>query len=163
MTRLSPKASSLGKLMSSVSVNRGGRPQLDSKTEGADPVQLETIVDRYGRPRTPEEVPEVEEVMSIQLDLLDRGMPRQFVSGVQGVYALEGDIDLFDDAPAVYFPANKSIGVRPETLTEGLENEQTARDNRYTMAHELWHLADSENDYSATLPDPRYGVRRYGW
>jgi hypothetical protein len=144
---------SLGKLMSSVSVNRGGRPQLDSKTEGADPVQLETIVDRYGRPRTPEEVPEVEEVMSIQLDLLDRGMPRQFVSGVQGVYALEGDIDLFDDAPAVYFPANKSIGVRPETLTEGLENEQTARDNRYTMAHELWHLADSENDYSATLPD----------
>jgi hypothetical protein len=137
--------------------SRLGDPEMDSKS-GEGKVKLEPIFEnQLGREVSLQSDsimgPFLEELTSVHLDLLDRGMPRQHIEGIRGTYALEGDIDLFDDAVAAYFPQNEAIAVKPEILEEALQDEEVARQLRYYMSHEIWHVADDKNGYTLNLPD----------
>ena len=148
-----PESISFSGLLKTITGARGGDPMINNKNESEDPIVLQPLADRYENPRDPLEVPELEETMSIYLDLLDRGVPRQHIESVTGTYAIEGDVDLPDDAVAAYFPQSGAVGINTQQLTQGLSDEEAARVNRFAMAHEVWHSADSEQGYSDTLPD----------
>ena len=148
-----PESISFSGLLKTITGARGGDPMINNKNESEEPIVLQPLSDRYENPRDPLEVPELEETMSIYLDLLDRGVPRQHIESVTGTYAIEGDVDLPDDAVAAYFPQSGAVGINTQQLTQGLSDEEAARVNRFAMAHEVWHSADSEQGYSDTLPD----------
>jgi hypothetical protein len=148
-----PESISFSSLLKTITPARGGDPLVNNRDEAEDPVTLQSLVDHYDNPRNPLDVPELEETMSIYLDLVDRGVPRQHIESVTGTYAIEGNVDLPDDAVAAYFPQSGAVGINTEQLTEGLSSDQAARVNRFAMAHEVWHSADSEQSYSDTLPD----------
>ena len=100
--------------------SRLGDPEMDSKS-GEGKIKLEPIFEnQMAREASLESDsvmgPFIEELASVHLDLLDRGMPRQHIEGIRGTYALEGDIDLFDDAVAAYFPQNEAIAKKPRYL-----------------------------------------------
>lgn len=148
-----PESISFSSLLKTITPARGGDPLVNNRDEAEDPITLQSLVDHYDNPRNPLDVPELEETMSIYLDLVDRGVPRQHIESVTGTYAIEGNVDLPDDAVAAYFPQSGAVGINTEQLTEGLSSDQAARVNRFAMAHEVWHSADSEQSYSDTLPD----------
>lgn len=148
-----PESISFSSLLKTITPARGGDPLINNRDEAEDPITLQSLVDHYDNPRNPLDVPELEETMSIYLDLVDRGVPRQHIESVTGTYAIEGNVDLPDDAVAAYFPQSGAVGINTEQLTEGLSSDEAARVNRFAMAHEVWHSADSEQSYSDTLPD----------
>jgi len=152
-----PESLSIGRILQTQGKSRLGDPSMDSKS-GDEKVILRPIADAISESQTSADsdapvAPMQEELASVVLDLLDRGMPRQHVEALRGTYALDGDIDIFDDAVAAYFPENESIAVKPEILEEALQDEETARQLRYYMSHEMWHIADDKNGYTLNLPD----------
>ena len=131
-----------------------GKVRKPVKIMGKDGNELELeSLKQVAQNKTFDDKPEVEEMVSSVLDVVDRGMPMEHVKLIQGTYLFDDNADIPNDAAAGYLPNSRTIGVKLENLRAGATDEAQARRNRFAIAHEIWHAVDAKNDYSSSIPD----------
>ena len=131
-----------------------GKVRKPVKIMGKDGNELELeALKQVAQNKTFDDKPEVEEMVSSVLDVVDRGMPMEHVKLIQGTYLFDDNADIPNDAAAGYLPNSRTIGVKLENLRAGATDEAQARRNRFAIAHEIWHAVDAKNDYSSSIPD----------
>ena len=131
-----------------------GKVRKPVKIMGRDGNELELeSLREVAKNKSFDDKPEVEEMVSSVLDIVDRGMPMEHVKLIQGTYLFDDNADIPNDAAAGYLPNSRTIGVKLENLRAGATDEAQARRNRFAIAHEIWHAVDAKNDYSSSIPD----------
>ena len=92
-------------------------------------------------------------ISNIYLDLVDRGMPVEFLDGVSGFHIFDSSHNLDENAEAASFPVSKTIAFSKEIVDQAIDDPQLAKRLAANFAHEAWHQADNQNLYSENLPD----------
>lgn len=131
-----------------------GKVRKPVKIMGKDGNELELeSLREVAKNKSFDDKPEVEEMVSAVLDVVDRGMPMEHVKLIQGTYLFNEDADIPNDVAAGYLPNSRTIGVKLDNLRAGATDEAQARRNRFAIAHEIWHAVDAKNEYSSAMPD----------
>lgn len=131
-----------------------GKVRKPVKIMGKDGNELELeSLREVAKNKSFDDKPEVEEMVSAVLDVVDRGMPMEHVKLIQGTYLFNEDADIPNDVAAGYLPNSRTIGVKLDNLRAGATDEAQARRNRFAIAHEIWHAVDAKNEYSSAIPD----------
>lgn len=123
-------------------------------------VPLMPLLDEYSGDLTDnlDSSSEVAQFVHVLLDLVDKGMPVDFVTNTNGIFVN----DYNRSVAGSFYPSRFSISVR-QSLLESATTDLPARARlMHVVAHEHWHLADELNGYSARLPELRIDIDSSG-
>ena len=117
-------------------------------------VTMNTILDEYrddiadGRL---EDSPEAAQFVNSLLDMVERGMPIDFVTNTNGIYINPYRANVSGS----FYPDSFAISVDPDLLSAAATDAADRARLLHVVTHEHWHLADAINNYSAGLPEFR--------
>jgi hypothetical protein len=123
-------------------------------------VPLMPLLDEYSGDLTDslDSSSEVAQFVHVLLDLVEKGMPVDFVTNTNGIFVN----DYNRSVAGSFYPSRFSISVR-QSLLESATTDLPARARlMHVVAHEHWHLADELNGYSARLPELRIDIDSSG-
>ena len=92
-------------------------------------------------------------ISNVFLDLVERGMPVQFLDDIQGIHTFDPSHALPADAEAASFPVSKTLAFRQEVIEEAAQNPAVIKRIAANFAHEAWHQADNQNKYTDNMPE----------
>jgi hypothetical protein len=92
-------------------------------------------------------------ISNVFLDLVERGMPVQFLDDIQGIHTFDPSHALPADAEAASFPVSKTLAFRQEVIEEAAQNPAVIKRIAANFAHEAWHQADNQNKYTDNIPE----------
>ena len=117
-------------------------------------VVMNTILDEYREDIADgrlEDSPETAQFVNSLLDMVERGMPIDFVTNTNGIY-----INPYrENVSGSFYPDSFAISVNPDLLSAAATDAADRARLLHVVTHEHWHLADALNNYSAGLPEFR--------
>ena len=93
--------------------------------------------------------PEVSQYVNTLLDIVERGMPIEFVTNTNGVYINPHR----EGVSGSFYAATFSISLDPKLLSDSARDAAERARLLHVVAHEHWHLADEVNGYSKNMPE----------
>ena len=120
--------------------------------DGSDQlVRMKVMLDEYrGNLGTAmEDSPEVSQYVNTLLDMVERGMPIDFVTNTNGVYINPHR----KNVSGSFYPSSFAISINPELLSAAAKDASERARLMHVVAHEHWHLADEVNSYSKNIPE----------
>ena len=121
----------------------------DGQTE---PRFLEPLFDEYPDVLdggTLESSPEVSQYVHTLLDLVEQGMPVDFVTNTNGVYVNPHKKGVLGS----FYPSSFAISINQELLESATTDAIARARLSHVVAHEHWHLADEINGYSGAIQE----------
>ena len=136
---------------------KGQAPQV-SFNNGESQVTLQSMSEYYN-PQTLDDSQPVKAALNAVINAVERGLPADVMDTLTGFYVYqEGQDGVPDDASAAYFRQNNSIGFGINALESRAATPEGARGLINTVAHEVWHAADTKKGYTENLPGLRAEV-----
>ncbi len=141
--------------MSLLMRNLDGQGPLGSpmvRPDGSDDlVRMRTMLEEYRGDlgRSLEDSPEVSQYLNSLLEIVEQGMPIEFVTNTNGVYVNPHR----ENVQGSFYPSTFSLSFNPELLRAAANDPADRARLKHVVAHEHWHLADQINNYSANLPE----------
>lgn len=116
-----------------------------------DVVRMKTMLQEYRGDlgRSLEDSPEVSQYLNSLLEIVEQGMPVEFVTNTNGVYINPHRAGV----QGSFYPSTFSLSFNPELLRAAANDPADRARLKHVVAHEHWHLADQTNNYSANLPE----------
>ena len=116
-----------------------------------DVVRMNTMLQEYRGDlgRSLEDSPEVSQYLNSLLEIVEQGMPVEFVTNTNGVYINPHRAGV----QGSFYPSTFSLSFNPELLRAAANDPADRARLKHVVAHEHWHLADQTNNYSANLPE----------
>lgn len=136
---------------------KGQAPQV-SFNNGESQVTLQSMSEYYN-PQTLDDSQPVKAALNAVINAVERGLPADVMDTLTGFYVYqEGQDGVPDDASAAYFRQNNSIGFGINALESRAATPEGARGLINSVAHEVWHAADTKKGYTENLPGLRAEV-----
>ena len=136
---------------------KGQAPQV-SFNNGESQVTLQSMSEYYN-PQTLDDSQPVKAALNAVINAVERGLPADVMDTLTGFYVYqEGQDGVPDDASAAYFRQNNSIGFGINALESRAATPEGARGLINSVAHEVWHAADTKKGYTDNLPGLRAEV-----
>ena len=96
-----------------------------------------------------ESSPEVSQYVHTLLDLVEQGMPVDFVTNTNGVYVNPHKKGVLGS----FYPSSFAISINQELLESAATDAVARARLSHVVAHEHWHLADEINGYSGAIQE----------
>lgn len=116
-----------------------------------DVVRMKTMLQEYRGDlgKSLEGSPEVSQYLNSLLEIVEQGMPIEFVTNTNGVYINPHRAGV----QGSFYPSTFSLSFNPDLLRAAANDPADRARLKHVVAHEHWHLADQTNNYSANLPE----------